>query len=82
MMNDGFEKEVITRLTIIETKIDDYNGVKEKSELAYNMAKQNKIRIAEIEDKNRFLVRTLITTIVAGLVGIGFIYLKMGMGVI
>lgn len=32
-MDSGFEKEVLTRLTVIETKIDDYKILKEKVEV-------------------------------------------------
>lgn len=30
MENRNFETEVLTRLTVIETKLDDYNRIKEK----------------------------------------------------
>ena len=40
-MEGKFEVEVLTRLAVIESKIDDYKTMKEKSEKSYNMAIQN-----------------------------------------
>ena len=47
------------RLTIIETKIDDYNKIKDKSEDAYVRSIQNEKEIEEIKDKMKWLSRTI-----------------------
>ena len=39
-----FEREVLERLTKIETKLDDYNGIKTKAEDGYVLAKENEKR--------------------------------------
>ena len=74
-----FEKEVLTRLTKIETKLDDYNNTKQKTDDAYTTAKENEKEIEEIKDKLRWITRTVIGAILTGLVGIVFIYLKLGL---
>ena len=40
-MGEKFELEVLTRLAVIESKIDDYKLIKEKSNEAYNLANRN-----------------------------------------
>lgn len=80
-MKDNFETEVLTRLAVIESKLDDYKEIKEKADKAYNLAMDNQKEIEELKDKNKWLNRTLIGAIVAGVIGIIFIYLKIGLGI-
>lgn len=70
-MEKSFETEVLTRLTAIETKLDDYKGIKEKAENAYNLSKTNKEDIEKIKDNNKWLFRTTAGAIITGLIGIG-----------
>ena len=58
-MEKEFEREVLERLTKIETKIDDYNKTKTTSEEAYNLSKSNEKDIDEINDKIKWLSRTV-----------------------
>lgn len=76
-----FEKEVLTRLTKIETKLDDYNNTKQKTEDAYTIAKENEKEIEELKDKIRWITRTIVGAILTGLIGIVFIYLKLGLNI-
>lgn len=69
-MEKSFETEVLTRLTAIETKLDDYKGIKEKAENAYNLSKTNKEDIEKIKDNNKWLFRTTAGAIITGLIGI------------
>ena len=48
-MEHSFENEVLTRLTKIETKLDDYSKNKEKTDDAYNLSKENEKDIEEIK---------------------------------
>lgn len=48
-MEKTFETEVLTRLAVIESKLDGYQNIKEKAEVAYNTSAQNKEDIKEIE---------------------------------
>ena len=55
-----FEIEVLTRLTKIETMLEDFKGVESKSTEAYNLSLKNKERLDKIEDNNKWLFRTTV----------------------
>lgn len=80
-MEKGFETEVLSRLAVIESKLDDYNNIKQKSEEAYNKSNINEKDIAEINDKIKWLSRTVAGALITGIIGIIFIFLKIGLGV-
>lgn len=80
-MEQGFETEVLTRLTKIETKLDDYKSVKNKSDDAYNLSKENEKEIAEINEKIKWITRTVAAAVITGIIGIGIALLKNGFGV-
>ena len=80
-MEKDFEKEVITRLTIIETKLDDYSKNKEKTDDAYTLSKENEKKIREINDKIQWITRITAGAIIAGVLGIVIAIFKSGMGV-
>ena len=60
-MERDFETEVLTRLTKIETKLDDYI---EK-------------RISDIEEKIKWISRTIVGALIAGAIGIVFALIKL-----
>lgn len=70
-MEKTFETEVLTRLAVIESKLDDYQGIKEKAEVAYTISAQNKEEIKSIKDNNKWVFRTAVGAIITGLIGIG-----------
>lgn len=76
MDNKGFEREVLERLTKIETKLDDYTNIREKTEEAYSLSKENEKDIDEINDKIKWLSRTIVGAIITGVIGIIFIYIQ------
>lgn len=80
-MEKGFETEVLSRLAVIESKLDDYNNIKTKSEEAYNKSNINEKDIAEINDKIKWLSRTVAGALITGIIGIIFVFLKIGLGV-
>lgn len=80
-MEKTFETEVLTRLTAIETKLDDYKGIKEKTEVAYTTSLQNKIDISKIQDTNKWLFRTSVGACITSLIGLAFLFIKLGIGV-
>lgn len=47
-----FEIEVLTRLTKIETMLEDFKGIEQKSIDAYNLSIKNKEKIDVIEPKS------------------------------
>lgn len=80
-MDKDFETEVLTRLARIETKLDDYDNIRQKAEEARAKAYQNERRINEIDDKQKWLERTTIGAIITGIISIIFIIIKLGLGI-
>lgn len=78
-MDKEFEKEILERLIRIETKLDDYDRFKSNVEDLSANAKNNERRIAEIEDKIKWLTRTITGSLITGIVAIGFIIVKLGL---
>lgn len=76
-MEKGFEREVLDRLTKIETKLDDYNAIKIKSDEAYNLSRQNEKDIDEIKDKIKWISRTVAASIITVVIGAIVAFLKM-----
>lgn len=76
-MEKGFEREVLDRLTKIEAKLDDYNIMKEKTDDAHNLSIQNERDIDEIKDKIKWLSRTIVGAIIAGIVGLIFALIQI-----
>lgn len=81
MEDKGFETEVLTRLARIETKLDDYDSLKTKSEETRAKAYSNERRINEIEDKTKWIERTIVGSIITGTIAIVLIFLKIGLGI-
>lgn len=79
-MEHSFENEVLTRLTKIETKLDDYSKNKEKTDEAYNLSKGNEKEIAEINEKIKWITRTIAGAVIAGIIGIAISLIKTGAG--
>lgn len=71
-----FEIEVLTRLTKIETMLQDFKGVENKSTEAYNLSLSNKQRLDKIEDTNKWLFRTAIGAVITGLIAIILSFIK------
>lgn len=65
-----FELEVITRLTKIETMLENFKGVEEKANKAYSISTNNEKRLDKIEDKNQWAFRTALGAVITGLIGI------------
>lgn len=80
-MDRDFETEVLTRLTRLETKVDDYNGIKNKVEETRAKAFSNERRINELEDKIKWLSRTITGAIITGGISIIAILVKIGLGI-
>jgi hypothetical protein len=80
-MDKNFETQVLTRLAVIESKLDDYKSVREKTEESYNLTQENKQDIAEINEKIKWITRTIAGAIISGAIGIIFILIQIGIGV-
>ena len=79
-MEKNFESEVLTRLTKIETKLDDYSRIKEKTDDSYSLSKDIEKEIEELKDKIKWISRTIAGAIIAGIAGIIFLLIQMGAG--
>ncbi len=71
-----FEIEVLTRLTKIETMLEDFKGMENKTNEAYNLSKSNKERLDKIEDNNKWLFRTTVGAVITGLISIVLTLIK------
>lgn len=80
-MEKTFETEVLTRLAVIESKLDGYQNIKEKSEIAYTTAMQNKEEIKEMQDNNKWLFRTAVGACITSVISLIAIFVKIGIGV-
>nr|DAW29972.1 MAG TPA: hemolysin [Caudoviricetes sp.] len=80
-MEKTFETEVLTRLAVIESKLDGYQNIKEKAEESYTISKQNKEDIKDMQDNNKWLWRTAVGSIITSAIGLVFLFIKTGVGV-
>lgn len=80
-MEKSFETEVLSRLAVIESKLDGYKDIKKVAYEADNLSKENAEDIKELQDKLKWLSRTTVSAIITGVVGIVFLLIKIGMGV-
>jgi hypothetical protein len=68
-------QEILERMVRMETKLDNYNGYREKTDAAFNMATNSEKRLDKIEGNVTWLWRTI-----AGALILGFIaaFIKWG----
>ena len=71
-MDQNFETQVLTRLAVIESKIDDYNSIKESTNKAFTLATENEKEINEIKDKLKWITRLIVGTVITGVIGLIF----------
>ena len=71
-----FEIEVLTRLTKIETLLEDFKGIRTKVNEAHTLSKENKQRLDKIEDNNKWLFRTTLGAVITGLISIALTLIK------
>jgi CRISPR/Cas system CMR subunit Cmr6 (Cas7 group RAMP superfamily) len=77
MESKDFEREVLERLAKIETKIDDYKDTRKQAEEAYNKSVNNEKEICDIQEKLKWISRTIIGTIITAVVGAIITFLKI-----
>lgn len=76
----NFETEVLTRLAVIESKIDDYKDTREKADSAYEKSRANEKEICDIQDKLKWISRAIVGAVIVAIIGIVFSFLKIGIG--
>ena len=73
---ERFKIEVLTKLSRIETILEDFKGVESKALSAYNLSLSNKIRLDKIEDNNTWLFRTAVGAVITGPISISLTLIK------
>ena len=76
-MEKEFEREVLDRLKAIEVKIDDYNKIRDKAEDAWVKSNQNEKDLNEIQEKIKWLTRTIAGAIISAVIGALIFVIKM-----
>lgn len=80
-MEKSFETEVLSRLAVIESKLDGYKEVKTVAYEADTRSKQNEQKIKELKDNNKWLKRTTIAECIGLIFMLIGIFVKNGIGV-
>lgn len=80
-MEKNFEIEVLTRLAVIESKLDTYKIIEEKSEVAFTTSQQNKKDIEKLQDNNKWLFRTVVGACTVSIIELLVMIFKLGIGV-
>ena len=80
-MEKSFETEVLSRLAVIESKLDGYKEVKAVAYDADIRSKQNEQEIKELKDNNKWLKRTTIAECIGLVFMLIGIFVKNGIGV-
>lgn len=60
--------EIRERLVRVETKIDDYTGLRDKADKAYLISSNTKDRVDKIEDNQKWLWRSFAGAIIVAFV--------------
>lgn len=85
---NNFKIEVLTQLAVINSKLDGYNELKATADKADKRSRQNEQDIKEnqkdiqnIQDNNKWVFRTSVGAVITSVIGIIFLFIKLGMGV-
>lgn len=88
MSETTFEREVLDRLTKIETKLDSFDAAKKKTYDNENdiirlndEVKNQGDRIIKLEDSNKWLARTVAAAIITAVIGILVVVFRAGAGI-
>lgn len=83
MNENSITQEIIERLTRLETKLDNYNGLREKldnncktSEVQEEKLKQIDSRVIKIEDGQKWLWRTIGGALIVSFLATYFMWVK------
>lgn len=85
---NNFKIEVLTQLAVINSKLDGYNELKATADEADKRSRQNEQDIKEnqkdiqnIQDNNKWVFRTSVGAVITSVIGIIFLFIKLGMRV-
>ena len=69
-MEEKLQREILDRLIIIETKMDDMKDTFGKAEKAYTVSMKNEEDIREMKETVKWLQRTTVGAIITTVVGV------------
>ncbi|NMM64398.1 hypothetical protein HBE96_17395 [Clostridium sp. P21] len=70
--NSDVIQEILERLVRMETKLDDFTNLREKTDIAFTTSKQNEKDITEIKDNVKWCWRTTLGAIIIAAIGLFF----------
>lgn len=76
----SFETEVLTRLAVIESKLDGLPDLKRTVYANENRSIQNEKDINTIKDNNKWAFRTSVGAIITSTITLIYLIVKMGLG--
>lgn len=77
----NFETEVLTRLAVIESKLDGLPDLKRTVYANENRSIQNEKDINVIKDNNKWAFRTSVGAIITSAVTLTYLIIKIGLGI-
>lgn len=80
-MEQNFETEVLTRLAVIESKLDGYKEIKKVTYDTARACSHNEEEIKELQDKFKWMSRTTVGAVITAVIGLAFALIKIGLGV-
>mgnify|MGYP005775982495 CR=1 FL=1 len=75
-MEKNFETEVLTRLAVIESKLDNYRELKTVAYNADTRSKENRAEIEEMKENSKWIKRTIIGEVI----GLAFLAIALFIG--
>lgn len=70
------QNEILTKLSVIETKIDDYKEVKDKCDNAFHTSEQNKRDIEILNNKITWVIRSILGALISSIIAFIFALIK------
>ena len=70
------QNEILTKLSVIETKIDDYKEVKDKCDNAFHTSEQNKKDIEILNNKITWVIRSILGALISSIIAFIFALIK------
>lgn len=79
-MEQSFETEVLTRLAVIESKLDGYKEIKKVAYDTESRSKQNEQDIRDMQEENKWLRHAIVGEGIGLIFAIIAIIIKIGLG--
>lgn len=72
IQRENFEREVLSRLTRIETRLEeqDFKKLTEKVDTALSKSENNEKRIQKLEESNSWIIKTILASIITAILAV------------